>query len=63
MSDDINKLDLHERIKFGVRRGVARALAAHKKAGQSIVIWRDGKIVEIPPEEIVVDEELLRDDF
>jgi hypothetical protein len=55
------KLDLHERIDLGVRRGVARALAEHKKAGRSIVIWHDGKIVRIPPEEIEVDEELLKE--
>jgi hypothetical protein len=58
--NEAKKLDLHERIEFGVRRGVERALAAHKKAGRSIVVWRDGKIVRIPPEEIVVDEELLK---
>lgn len=55
------KLDLHERIDLGVRRGVARALAEHKKAGRSIVIWKDGKIVKIPPEEIEIDEELLKE--
>ena len=27
----------------------------HKQLGVPIVVWRDGQIVEIPPEEIVVD--------
>ena len=27
-------------------------LARHKALGQSIVVWRDGRVVEIPPEEI-----------
>ncbi len=27
----------------------------HKQLGVPIVVWIDGKIVEIPPEEIVVD--------
>jgi hypothetical protein len=57
---EAKKLDLHEIIEFGVRRGVARALAAHKKAGRSIVVWRDGKIVRISPEEIEIDERLLK---
>jgi hypothetical protein len=39
--------------------GVQRALAEHKRMGRSIVVERDGQIVEIPPEEIVVAEEFL----
>lgn len=57
---ETKKNDLNEKIEFGVRRGVARALAEHKKAGRSIVIWRDGKVVQIPPEDIEVDEELIK---
>jgi hypothetical protein len=30
------------------------ALARHKRLGLPIVTWRDGRVVEIPPEEIVV---------
>jgi len=34
---------------------VARdAFARHKALGYSVVIWRDGKVVEIPPEEIEI---------
>ena len=49
--------DLFERIDFGIRRGVARALAEHKKAGKSIVISKNGKIIEIPPEKIKIPKE------
>lgn len=38
-------------------RGVRRALAVHKRLGQSIVIWRDGKVVWVPADEIPVDIE------
>lgn len=48
------KFDILKRIDIGVQRGVAKALSEHKRLGQPIVVWRDGKIVEIPPEEIVV---------
>jgi len=27
----------------------------HKQLGVPLVVWRDGQVVEIPPEEIVVD--------
>lgn len=45
---------LSEKIDLGVRLGVAHALAEHKRLGQSIVVWRKGKIVTIPPEKIKV---------
>jgi hypothetical protein len=35
-------------------RGVAAALRRHKLLGHSIVAWRNGKIVRIPPEEIEI---------
>ncbi|MBN1684418.1 MAG: hypothetical protein JW855_03155 [Gammaproteobacteria bacterium] len=45
-----------ERIDQGVHLGVIRALAEHKKAGRSIVVWKNGKIVEIPPEKIKISK-------
>jgi hypothetical protein len=29
----------------------------HKKLGEPIVIWRDGKVVWVPPEEIEVPDD------
>ena len=51
---DIENMDIVKRMEIGIRRGVSKALERHKKLGQSIVVWKDGKIVEIPPEEIKV---------
>ena len=50
--------DLFRRIDIGIRRGVARALAEHKRNGQSIVVSRNGKIVHIPPEEIQIPDDI-----
>ena len=52
-------IDFHEAVSRAMRVGVQRALAEHKRMGHSIVVSRDGQIVEIPPEEIQVDEEFL----
>ena len=52
-------IDFHEAVDRAMYVGVQRALADHKRLGQSIVVERDGQIVEIPPEEIVVAEEFL----
>lgn len=49
--------ELRKAIDKGVREGVAAALRRHKAAGNPIHIWRDGKVVEIPPEEIPVEPE------
>jgi len=37
-----------------VNRAVTAAYKRHKERGESIVIWRDGKIVTLKPEEIDV---------
>ena len=58
-----NPDDLLKRIDLGVRRGIAHALAEHKKAGRSIVVLKNGKVVKIPPEEIYVDEKFLKEDI
>ncbi len=42
----------HMRVIRGIRNGVRAALRRHKLLGQSIVVWQDGKVVELPPEEI-----------
>jgi hypothetical protein len=38
------------------RRAVRQALLRHKRLGNPIASWRDGKVVLIPPEEIPVDD-------
>lgn len=43
-----------EDVLAAVNRAVTAALKRHKKRGESIVIWRDGKIVTLKPEEIDV---------
>lgn len=41
-------------IDEALRRAVHEALVRHKKLGNSIAVWRDGKVVIVPPEEIPV---------
>ena len=40
------------RIQRALRDAVQKAIRFHKLMGQPIVVWKDGKVVEIPPEEI-----------
>jgi hypothetical protein len=39
-----------------LRRAVAEAIAEHRRNGVPIAIWRNGKVVRIPPEQIEVRE-------
>ena len=60
MADEENKkpgLDL-SRLSIelkAVAEGVRAALAEHKRRRQSVVIWRNGEVIELPPDEIPED--------
>ena len=41
-------------IERAMARGVGEALRRHKLLGESIAVWRDGKVVIVPPEEIEI---------
>jgi len=54
-------VDIHEicmdrqAIDKALDRAERSARLKHKQLGVPLVVWRDGQVVEIPPEEIVVD--------
>ena len=45
-----------EEIERVLRHAVRQALQMHKRAGNPVAGWRDGKVVIIPAEEIPVDD-------
>lgn len=49
------KDDLGMKIDKGIKVAVAEALERHRKLGESIAVWRDGKVVILRGEEITVD--------
>jgi ABC-type proline/glycine betaine transport system ATPase subunit len=44
-------------IEKVLRRAVNHALLMHKRLGNPIAIWKDGKVVIVPPEEIFISPE------
>lgn len=46
-------------IEKVLQRAVNHALLMHKRLGNPIAVWKDGKVVIIPPEEIVISPEYL----
>lgn len=45
-----------EEVLLATREAVRRALIMHKKNGNPICEWRDGKVVWIQPEDIKIPE-------
>lgn len=56
IKEDVRDLPLKVKAERALKEAVAEALAEHKRQGNPIVVWRDGKVVRIPPEEIIVPE-------
>jgi hypothetical protein len=42
----------HQKIQVGVKVAIAQALERHRKLGESIAVWRDGKVVVLSADEI-----------
>jgi hypothetical protein len=49
--------EIHNRLRTGIPNAIAKALLRHKQAGQSIFVWKNGKVEEIPAEEIEVNKD------
>ena len=50
------KLSLVEKVEEALKAAVAKAIAENKRLGIPLVIWRNGKRVLVPPEELEVRE-------
>jgi hypothetical protein len=44
------------RIQRAFRAGVRRALMRHKRLGESVAVWREGRVVIIPPDQINIPD-------
>lgn len=44
-------------MEADIKRGVREAVRIHKLLGNPVATWRDGKVVWIQPEDIVLPEE------
>jgi hypothetical protein len=44
-------------MERAMQRAVRKALLVHKKLGNPVATWKDGKVVWIPPEEIEVEDD------
>jgi hypothetical protein len=55
MSTDTSRLvDFGKEIEEVLQRAVRLALLMHKRLGNPIATWKDGRVVIVPPEEIII---------
>lgn len=55
---DFDKLfNDREGMERALAKAVRQALLQHKRAGNPVATWRDGKVAWIPPEEIEIPDE------
>ncbi|MCF6153115.1 MAG: hypothetical protein E3K38_12665 [Candidatus Kuenenia stuttgartiensis] len=45
-----------EKRTRALSKAIYKALLQHKKAGNPVVLWKDGKIIWIQPEDIPVED-------
>jgi hypothetical protein len=50
------EVPLEKLAERALKEAVAEAIAEHKRAGHSIAVWRNGKVVHIPADQIEVRE-------
>lgn len=52
----LENLQDHDWVTAAIQRGARQALIKHKAMGVPIAIWREGKVVLVPPEEIEIPQ-------
>ena len=50
-SKAVLRLPLHKRAEIAFKIAVAKAIDEHARLGLPVYIWRDGRVVELSPEE------------
>ncbi|HEV7905415.1 MAG TPA: hypothetical protein VGO96_16360 [Pyrinomonadaceae bacterium] len=48
--------DQTKAVEHAMRRAVAHALLTHKRAGNTVAAWKDGRVVLVKAEKITVEK-------
>ena len=49
-------LEQGRRVQRAVGDGVRRALLRHKRQGESVAVWRDGRVIIVPADQIRIPD-------
>ncbi len=50
-------IPLAETAEIALRRAVAGVIRERRRTGEPLVIWRDGRVVMVPPDQLALREE------
>jgi hypothetical protein len=56
-NNKMKPLSLVETAEHALRRAVAKLIAEHKQTGEPLAIWRDGRVVMVPPDQLALRED------
>jgi hypothetical protein len=56
---NVLELALHVRGEMALKAAVEKVIVEHTRQGLPIYIWRDGRVVEVPPDELRAQSILL----
>ncbi len=49
-------IEFGEKVDESIKKAVNNALLEHQRAGNSVAVWRNGKVVILQPENIVLNK-------
>lgn len=53
-------LPMEERAEMALKAAVEKVIVEHARQGLPIYIWRDGRVVEVPPDELRMESARLQ---
>ncbi|MFH1912299.1 MAG: hypothetical protein ABIK91_09810 [Pseudomonadota bacterium] len=57
MKKDHKNMSLGEMAEEALKKAVARVVEEHRKSGEPLAVWRDGKVVRVPADQLQGYEE------
>ena len=57
MKKDLKNMSLGEKAEEALKKAVARVVEEHRKSGEPLAVWRDGRVVHVPADQLPAPEE------
>lgn len=59
---NVLELPLEQRAEMALKAAVEKLIVDHARQGLPLYIWRDGRVVELPPDELRAESDRLQAD-
>ncbi len=54
--EKLSDMPLEKLAELALKKAVAKTIEDHRRTGDPIVIWRDGKVVKVHPDQLEINE-------